>query len=578
CRYLSKRIEDCSQYKNSVKCDIEAPFICSDCLHEVIKNEFANWSSGNLLIDKFIQKAQLSLPYIQYPEWIPFNFFTEIKCINRGEFGAVISAKWNQGKRMQISDIKRYYSRSDPCAVVLKKLKDINQLSLIKTQHQFLNNCCTLYGITQDPSTSEYMLVDPPSVCDRCLSDVLEKEFSNWTSGNLQIDKFIKDAQRSSTYVEYPEWIHYNSLSEIKFINRGGFGAVYSAKWDKGVKCFSEIDGDKYHTRSEPCDVALKQLKGEKYSVHLFLKEIKAQFNCCHLYGVTKDPSTSQYMFVMRYAPQGDLRRFLQKNFYKLTLENKLNIAQSICAELQNIHAKGWLHGDLHGGNILLLNEEDAFISDFGLCRPVNETRMLDQKIYGVIPNVAPEILNFQSPYSQPGDIYSLGIILWELICGIPAYSNRAHDVNLIVDIFKGFRPKTCHFAPPTYDLLRKCWNQNPLERPTINEQWQLYLSQKKFKILTSSGYCEELTLEEYRAKYFQIYDCYIGPYFNPKLKLELNNSNKATEIYNIMEWKPDIPVHPDAVYKSCVISISNEYMTYNMTFRWEISDIPYVG
>ncbi|CAG8831415.1 29264_t:CDS:2, partial [Gigaspora margarita] len=244
--------KDCEECKNRPKCVEGAPLICNDCLHEVLEREFDNWSSGNVQTDEFIRNAQLSL----------------------GEFSAIISAKWSQGaKTMHKSDKIRYYFRSDPCAVVLKKLKDMNQLSLIKIQHQDPKNCCNLYGITQDPSTLEYMLVEPTSVCDGCLSNVLVNEFSNWTSGNLQIDKFIRDAQCSSTYVKYPEWIPYDSLSEIKFINRGGFGVVYSAKWNKGVKCFSVIDGDKYHTRSEPCAVALKQLNGEKDTVHLFLKE-----------------------------------------------------------------------------------------------------------------------------------------------------------------------------------------------------------------------------------------------------------------------------------------------------------------
>ncbi|RIB17872.1 kinase-like domain-containing protein [Gigaspora rosea] len=110
----------------------------------------------------------------------------------------------------------------------------------------------------------------------------------------------------------------------------------------------------------------------------------------------------------MRYAPQGDLRRFLEKNFDILTPEHKLQIAQSTCTELQNIHAKGWVHGDLQSGNILLLNEKDAFISDFELCRPITEMQLFKKKIYGIIPNIAPEILRFQSSYSQAGDIYSL--------------------------------------------------------------------------------------------------------------------------------------------------------------------------
>ncbi|CAG8857250.1 25811_t:CDS:1, partial [Gigaspora margarita] len=101
------------------------------------------------------------------------------------------------------------------------------------------------------------------------------------------------------------------------------------------------------------------------------------------------------------------------------------------------------------------------------------------------------------------------------------------HCVNLITDICNGLRPKTCHFAPPTYnDLLKKCWNQNPSERPSINavidciqqlftcskymysRETCTYLvndliynfeNQKKLKFLTSSGCLEELTLDEHK-------------------------------------------------------------------------------
>ncbi|KAF0554674.1 kinase-like protein [Gigaspora margarita] len=420
CEKKLKARKDCEECKNRPKCVEEAPLICNDCLHEVLKSEFDSWSSGNVQIDEFIRNAQRSLSYIRYPEWIPHNFFTEIKCVNRGEFGAVISAKWSQGtKAMQTSDNVRHYFRSDPCAVVLKKLKDMKQLSLIKIQHQDPKNCCNLYGITQDLSTLEYMLVEPASVCDGCLSNVLVNEFSNWTSGNLQIDEFIQEAQRSSTYVKYPEWIPYDSLSEIKYINRGGFA----------------------------------------------------------------------------------------------------------------------------------------------------------------------------------GDIYSLGIILWELVCGIPAFSNRAHCVNLITDICNGLRPKTCLFAPPTYnDLLKKCWNQNPSERPSINSVIDciqllcsrsrymshrttgidIYGNPKKLKFLTTLGCIEELTLDEYKLKYYPF--SYDKNQFEKQMR-ELKNSDNATRIYNVMKWKPDIPIHSEAVYKSRMISVSNEYMTRqnDMTLQYEVCDIPEV-
>ncbi|CAB5216516.1 unnamed protein product [Rhizophagus irregularis] len=71
-----------------------------------------------------------------------------------------------------------------------------------------------------------------------------------------------------------------------------------------------------------------------------FLLEVQAQFDFCHLYGITQDPSTLEYMFIMRFAPQGDLRRYLLRNFDNLLLPNKLGIAQTICAELEKFMQK----------------------------------------------------------------------------------------------------------------------------------------------------------------------------------------------------------------------------------------------
>ncbi|CAB5216742.1 unnamed protein product [Rhizophagus irregularis] len=182
-----------------------------------------------------------------------------------------------------------------------------------------------------------------------------------------------------------------------------------------------------------------------------------------------RDHTRSSTLFIMRFAPQGDLRRYLLRNFDNLLLPNKLGIAQTICAELEKIHAKRWVHGDLHSGNILLLNEENAFISDFGMCRPTDTVEAKD-KVYGVISYIAPEIIRGH-PYSQAGDIYSLGILLWELACGIIAFADRSHDVNLILDICDGLRPQTSHYSPIVYnDIIKMCWDPDPSKRPSASE------------------------------------------------------------------------------------------------------------
>ncbi|PKY49501.1 kinase-like protein [Rhizophagus irregularis] len=279
-----------------------------------------------------------------------------------------------------------------------------------------------------------------------------------------------------------------------------------------------------------------------------FLSEVQAQFDFCHLYGITQDPSTLEYLFIMRFAPQGDLRRYLLRNFDNLSLSNKLGIAQTICAELKKIHAKGWVHGDLHSGNILLLNEENAFISDFGLCRPIDEVES-EEKLYGVIPNVAPEMF-YGKPRSQEGDIYSLGVILWELMCGIIAFADRPHNESLVLDIvFNGLRPQTCHFAPPVYnDLLKRCWDQDSSKRPSIYEV---------------TDFIEKLCGFRIRDKKQNFGDTHL---FKSRTGLErplcqqLVNSHNAGCIYNLMKWKPNKPTHPEAVYTSRLLSYK-EYL-----------------
>ncbi|GES93042.1 kinase-like domain-containing protein [Rhizophagus clarus] len=60
---------------------------------------------------------------------------------------------------------------------------------------------------------------------------------------------------------------------------------------------------------------------------------------------------------------------------------------------------------------------------------------------------------------------------MWEFTSGIPPFNDRAHDRYLFLDICKGERPKIIKNAPECYiDLMKKCWDSNPSNRPTITE------------------------------------------------------------------------------------------------------------
>jgi serine/threonine protein kinase len=197
---------------------------------------------------------------------------------------------------------------------------------------------------------------------------------------------------------------------------------------------------------------------------------LKSQ-NIINFYGFTKNPDVLNYMVVMQYANKGNLRGNLME-IVKNNWKQKLCILYKIISGLNEIHKQNLIHCDFHDGNILLhysKNEDSIYISDFGLCQPI-KSFLKQYNIYGVIPFIAPEILRGKS-YTPASDIYSFSMIMWEFTSGIPPFNDRAHDLQLSLNICKGDRPEIIENTPQCYvDLMKKCWNEDPLKRPSSEE------------------------------------------------------------------------------------------------------------
>ncbi|RIA91658.1 kinase-like domain-containing protein, partial [Glomus cerebriforme] len=134
-------------------------------------------------------------------------------------------------------------------------------------------------------------------------------------------------------------------------------------------------------------------------------------------------------MMVLEYIKDGSLRNYLDKN-NDIIWKNKILYSDYIIYGLNKIHAKELIHRDLHVGNILHRGIFNATcISDMGLCKPANYNKVENTKnnIYGVLPYVAPEILRGQN-YTKAADIYSFGIIMYEVISCLPPYHDISHD------------------------------------------------------------------------------------------------------------------------------------------------------
>jgi len=97
-------------------------------------------------------------------------------------------------------------------------------------------------------------------------------------------------------------------------------------------------------------------------------------------------------------------------------------------------------------------------ITDLGLSKPVNEAQTKD-KVYGIMPYMSPEVLKGER-YTPAADIYSLGMVMHEMITGLPPYAEQAHDVNLALMILQGERPQfpdQVKYPPLLVDLVKRC-------------------------------------------------------------------------------------------------------------------------
>ena len=154
---------------------------------------------------------------------------------------------------------------------------------------------------------------------------------------------------------------------------------------------------------------------------------------------------------------------------------------------LREIHKKNYIHHDLHSGNIFSYSYKDSAIGDLGLCQQQEiDKKDNPSKIFGVIPYLAPEVLS-KKPYTKETDIYSFGMIMWEFTTGKKPFHDRPHDEYLILDILKGERPQITNDTPEFYaELIKRCWDHNPENRPTAEEiydcLWEYDYSQIKEK------------------------------------------------------------------------------------------------
>ncbi|CAI2169693.1 16411_t:CDS:10 [Funneliformis geosporum] len=272
----------------------------------------------------------------------------------------------------------------------------------------------------------------------------------------IEIESMIED--EVITYFEYSD------LHNIVKIGSGGFGVVSKADFaSRGIK------------------VALKSFLAVEKNNDDFTREVKLlrKFhyhpNINRFLGITKD-SDGYYIMVLEYANEGNLRDYLgNENIFKmLQWKDKVRMSLDIASGLMCLHKEEIIHRDLHSMNILV-NNGKLLLADFGLSKHVAETTSNSKTAgFGMIEYIDPQCYKHQEfKRGKKSDIFSLGVILWEITSGHPPFSDTPrHLVNFT--IFSKKRETPVENTPLEYkQLYQECWDEDPNKRPNIEEVYR---------------------------------------------------------------------------------------------------------
>jgi serine/threonine-protein kinase len=130
----------------------------------------------------------------------------------------------------------------------------------------------------------------------------------------------------------------------------------------------------------------------------------------------------NQLFFVMRYMSGRSLRERIRN--CSLSLSQMAHILQRVAAALDYAHQRGVIHRDLKPDNILFDEYNNAYISDFGIAKLMQSTQLTSSGIIGTPTHMSPEQAKGEDVDGR-SDIYSLGVILFEMLSGRMPYEAR---------------------------------------------------------------------------------------------------------------------------------------------------------
>ncbi|XP_076860607.1 mitogen-activated protein kinase kinase kinase 12-like [Brachyhypopomus gauderio] len=240
--------------------------------------------------------------------------------------------------------------------------------------------------------------------------------------------------------------VPFEEISDLQWVGSGAQGAVFLGKFHgeevavKKVRNIRETD--------------IKHLRKLKHPNIITFKGICTQAPC--------------YCIIMEYCAQGQLYEVLHGG-RKVTPSLLIEWSMGIAGGMNYLHLHKIIHRDLKSPNMLITYDDLVKISDFGTSKELSD-KSTKMSFAGTVAWMAPEVIR-NEPVSEKVDIWSFGVVLWEMLTGEVPYKDV--DSSAIIwgvgnNSLQLPVPDSC---PDGFKiLLKQCWNCKPRNRPSFRQ------------------------------------------------------------------------------------------------------------
>eukprot|EP01088_Endostelium_zonatum_P006348 TRINITY_DN18468_c0_g1_i1.p1 TRINITY_DN18468_c0_g1~~TRINITY_DN18468_c0_g1_i1.p1 ORF type:complete len:1043 (-),score=184.05 TRINITY_DN18468_c0_g1_i1:31-3159(-) len=270
-----------------------------------------------------------------------------------------------------------------------------------------------------------------------------------------------------------PWEIDWDEIQLEEKIGQGGFGVVYKGSWrgtTVAVKKLLNDDMDEADYKEFVREVEI--MSGLRHPhVVLFLGACVGSVN-------KKIQAGSPTCLVTEFLARGNLAQVLKADSTseggtgKLDWKIKLMMARQAAQGMNYLHQNKpkIVHRDLKSLNLLVDENYNVKVADFGLSKVSNTGNTMNSKV-GSLNWCAPEVLLHAHPYTDKADVYSFGMVLWEMITHKAPFAGL-HPLQIVRAIDKGSLPEIPKNSPSTdfSQLINDCWAKEPDGRPSFAE------------------------------------------------------------------------------------------------------------